>query len=93
MKTRKQTAAVSTASFSIFMIATVLVLIAFRILYSTPIEFNTESFFKFAIGQQIAETRNWFLLLDDHHSLRWGVVIPQIIINLFLQFTILVFLN
>jgi hypothetical protein len=71
----------SRASFSIFIVISTLVLIIFRVLYSTPIEFNTESFFKFAIGQEIAQTNNWGLLLDDHHTLRWSVIIPQVIIS------------
>jgi hypothetical protein len=56
------------------------VVIVFRILYSTPIEFNDESISKWETGRIILETGKWKLLFLDHHNLRWSVVVPQILL-------------
>jgi hypothetical protein len=67
-----------TQRYTVFFIISLLLLIAFRLLYSTPIEFNDESIRKWEIGRIIFYDGSWNLLLENHHDLRWSIIIPQI---------------
>ena len=56
-------------------------LFIFRVIYSVPIEFNGESIRKWEVARQLATIGNWEVLLSDHHQLRWGVVLPQVLFS------------
>ena len=77
------------SGYFLFFLSTVfLFLVAFRLLYSNPIEFNDESILKWQLGRAIFETQDWSLLIptdeyEAHHELRWAVVIPEIILAAF----------
>ena len=53
----------------------------FRVIYSVPIEFNGESIRKWEVARQLATLGNWEVLLSDHHQLRWGVILPQVVFS------------
>ncbi len=59
------------------------VLVLFRLVYSTPIEFNGESILKWHMGRVLFQTQNWSLLLGSHHELRWSVVLPNLLLGMF----------
>ena len=66
-----------------FMLIAFVVLVLFRLVYSTPIEFNGESILKWHMGRVLFQTQDWGLLLGSHHELRWSVVFPNILLGMF----------
>lgn len=65
----------------LFLLLGLLTVLAFRVVYSVPIEFNGESIRKWEVGRQLVDSGKWQLLLEDHHQLRWSVVIPQLFVG------------
>ena len=65
-----------------FMLIAFVVLVLFRLVYSTPIEFNGESILKWHMGRVLFQTQDWGLLLGSHHELRWSVVLPNILLGI-----------
>ena len=65
----------------LFLLLGLLIVLAFRVVYSVPIEFNGESIRKWEVGRQLVDSGQWQLLLEDHHQLRWSVVIPQLFVG------------
>ena len=65
----------------LFLLLGLLTVLAFRVVYSVPIEFNGESIRKWEVGRQLVDSGQWQLLLEDHHQLRWSVVIPQLFVG------------
>ena len=56
-------------------------LLAFRVIYSNPIEFDGDSLGKWVSAADIARNQNWHLLQESHHELRWSIIIPQVIVE------------
>ena len=65
-----------------FMFIAFVVLVLFRLVYSTPIEFNGESILNWHMGRVVFQTQDWGLLLGSHHELRWSVVLPNILLGI-----------
>jgi len=66
-------------ALSVFFLLLFIILV-FRLVYSVPIEFNGESITKWGFGRLIWETQEWGIFLNDHHQLRWFVMIPQVLL-------------
>ncbi len=65
-----------------FILISCLFLALFRILYSTPIEIDGDSVGKWASATSIAAgIAHWVDLDVSHHSFRWGVLMPQILVS------------
>ncbi len=65
-----------------FILISCLFLVLFRILYSTPIEIDGDSVGKWASATSIAAgIAHWEDLDVSHHSFRWGVLMPQILVS------------
>ena len=71
----------SSSKMFLFLLLGLLIVLAFRVVYSVPIEFNGESIRKWEVGRQLVDSGQWQLLLEDHHQLRWSVVIPQLFVG------------
>ena len=70
-------------SIVFFGLACIFVL-AFRVIYSTPMEFDGDSVGKWFSAVDIARNQNWMLMQESHHELRWSIIIPQVIVEKFL---------
>ena len=70
-------------SWHIFLIVLFLMLVIFRVVYSTPIEFNDESILKWKIGHRLSSSWEWSILGDSHHEKRWSIILPYVVLSVF----------
>jgi hypothetical protein len=63
---------------AVLLIAVFISMVAFRILYSSPLEFEEDSLGKLRAALDIYHSGDWVTILLDHHRARWGVVIPLV---------------
>jgi hypothetical protein len=65
----------------VFFTISLLVLILFRMVYSTPIEIDGDSVGKWFFAHTVAHTGQWGEISNDHHLLRWAIIVPQVLIS------------
>ena len=65
---------------SLFFICSLIVLLVFRVIYSTPVEIDGDSVGKWLSASSVARYGQWSVMEWDHHQLRWSIMLPQILV-------------
>ena len=52
-----------------------------RSIWTIPIEVAGDAVRKFYAAAEIARTGDWAILLQNHHTMRWSIAIPQVVIT------------
>jgi len=64
-----------------FLSISLLSVVIFRTIYSTPIEIDGDSVGKWFSAYSLAGKVGWEEMGESHHELRWAIILPQIIIS------------
>ena len=65
----------------ILLIISVIAMFLFRSIWTAPIEFGGDAVRKFFFAAEIVRTGDWTILLQNHHTMRWSILLPQTFIT------------
>ena len=65
----------------IFYLALAVLIGAFHLAYSIPIELDFDTLEKWYVADKLAKDWNFQWLAIDHHTMRWAIVVPQAIVS------------
>ena len=63
------------------LVASVVIMFLLRSIWTIPIEVAGDAVRKFYAAAEIARTGDWAILLQNHHTMRWSIAIPQVVIT------------
>ena len=65
----------------ILLVASVVIMFLLRGIWTIPIEVAGDAVRKFYAAAEIARSGDWAILLQNHHTMRWSVIVPQVFIT------------
>ncbi len=65
----------------ILLVTSVVIMFLLRSIWTIPIEVAGDAVRKFYAAAEIARTGDWAILLQNHHTMRWSIAIPQVVIT------------
>ena len=63
------------------LIASIVIMFFLRGIWTIPIEVAGDAVRKFYAAAEIVRTGDWTILLQNHHTMRWSIIVPQTFIN------------
>jgi len=61
----------------VVLLVSIIFLFLLRSIWTIPIETGGDAVRKFYAAAELVRTGDWSILLQDHHTLRWAIVLPQ----------------
>lgn len=61
----------------VFLVVSIAIMFLLRSIWTIPIEVAGDAVRKFYAAAEIVRTGDWTILLENHHTMRWSVVLPQ----------------